>query len=106
MALTGIDLNPPQFNILSAETLPITVEWQDLVGRGTIVSAPFGVLYDQSNGAVIPNAFLNNYGANGSQAQYIFQGPYLQRGHKYWAILSVSVGSQVYKQRLEVLVRG
>lgn len=105
MTITSVDLSPSQFNLLTTETLPCTVEWEDLVGKGVTVSAPSGILYDQSNGVVIPNAFLNSYGANGTQAQYIFQGPYLQRGHRYWAILSVNVGTQTYKQRLEVRVR-
>lgn len=103
--ITSIDLSPPQFNILITETLPVTVEWVDLIGRGNTVSAPSGVMYDQANGMVVPNAFLNSYGANGTQAQYIFQGPYLQRGHKYWAILSVNVGTQTYRQRLDVRVK-
>lgn len=102
--VTQIDLNPPTLEILTPELLPITVEWADLIGKTSTVTAPNGVIYDDSNGIPVPNGFLNSYGANGTQAQYIFQGQFLQKGHTYTAILSVNVGSQVYKQRLSVKV--
>lgn len=104
MSETSIDLNPPTFQILTSETLPITVEWQDLVGKGVTVTAPNGVMIDQSNNIQVPNAFLNSFGANGTQAQYVFQGSVLQPGHIYWAILSVNVGTQIFKGRLKVTV--
>ena len=76
----------------------------DLIGLGNTVSTPVAYMYDVSNGILIPNAFGNNYGANGTQAQYVIQGAYLQPGHNYTAVLQVNVGTQVYRNRLLVSV--
>ena len=103
MSVTSIDLFPNTFEILTSETLPITIEWVDLIGNNAI-STPSAVMIDQSNSIVIPEGFQNNYGANGTQSQYIFQGPFLQAGHKYIAIFSVMVGTQTFKARLFVNV--
>lgn len=103
-ALTQVDLNPFVFEVLTSEQIPFTVEWVDLIGVGNTVSAPSATMYDDANGVAIPNGFQNNFGANGSQAQYIIQGQYMLKGHTYTAILSVVVGSQIYMQRLSVVV--
>lgn len=105
MPITSIDLNPPTFQILTTEVLPITVEWQDLIGIGLTVTTPSAVLYDNSNGILMPNGFVNNFGANGTQSQYIIQGINLQAGHTYTGIFTVHVGSQTYKGRLIITVR-
>lgn len=104
MTVTSIDINPPSLQVLITEVFPFTVEWADLIGNGTTVTAPSAVMYDNSNGVAITGAFQNNYGANGTQAQYIIQGSVLQPGHTYTAILTVTVGTQIYKQRLLVIV--
>ena|SRR5258706_971026 len=101
---TSIDTYPSMFQILTPETLPITVEWVDLIGVGSTVSTPSAVIYDNSNGILVPNGFVNNYGANGTQAQYILDGTKLQRGHTYTAIFAATVGTQVYKQRTLITV--
>jgi hypothetical protein len=101
---TSIDTSPPDFQILTTETLPITVEWVDLIGIGSIVTTPSAVMYDNSNGIAIPTGFVNNYGANGTQAQYILDGTQLQAGHTYTAILTVNASAQIYKSRLQVNV--
>ena len=101
---TSVDLDPPTLKILSTELFPFTVEWVDLIGRGNTVSAPIGHIYDNSNGVEAVNGFQNNFGANGTQAQYILDGTKLQVGHTYTAIIFVNVGSQIFGQRLTVSV--
>jgi hypothetical protein len=61
-------------------------------------------MYDDANGILMPNAFVNNYGANGTQGQYIIDGTKLQPQHNYTAILVAYVGTQIYKQRIFVNV--
>jgi hypothetical protein len=104
MTVTSIDANPPVFQVLTSETIPFTMEWVDLIGVGSTVTTPSAIMYDDSNGIQMPNGFQNNYGANGTQAQYIIDGTKLQAGHVYSAVLSVNVGTQVYKQRISVVV--
>lgn len=101
-AVTQVDLNPYILEILTTESVPFTVEWMDLIGVGNTVSTPVGYLYDNSNGVLILNGFSNNYGVNATQTQYIIQGQYLQKNHKYTAILFVNVGTQAYAQRLQI----
>lgn len=102
--VTSVDMNPPALQVLSTELFPFTTEWVDLIGKGNAVSTPVAYMYDQSNGILIPLGFQNNYGANGTQAQYIIDGTKLQKGHQYTAILFVNVGTQTYGQRLIVAV--
>jgi hypothetical protein len=104
MTVSSIDANPSTFQVLSNETIPFTLEWADLIGQGNAVSTPNAVMYDNSNGIQTPNAFVNNYGANGTQAQYIIDGTKLQPEHTYTAICTVNVGTQVFKQRIIVTV--
>jgi hypothetical protein len=104
MTVSSIDANPATFQVLSNENIPFTFEWVDLIGKGATVSTPSAVMYDDSNGIQVPNAFVNNYGANGTQAQYTIDGTKLQPEHVYTAILTVNVGTQIYKQRISVTV--
>lgn len=101
---TSIDLAPPTFQILTTEILPFTVEWVDLVGIGNTLSVPFGKIYDNSNGIESVLGFQNNFGVNGTQAQYIIDGTKLQAGHVYTAILTVTSNNQIYKGRVIVSV--
>lgn len=101
---SSIDFNPFEIQILTTETVPLTVEWADLVGKGNNINTPFGVLYDNANGILIPNGFLNDFGANGTQAQYILLGANLQAGHEYSAILSCISLGQTFKGRMKVEV--
>jgi len=103
-AITNVDANPSIIQVLSNEVFPFTLEWVDLIGKGSVVSTPSAVMYDQSNGIAIPNGFQNNYGANGTQAQYIIDGTKLQVGHQYTAVLFVVVGAFTYGQRIIVQV--
>lgn len=103
-AITQVDMNPFVFEVLTTEQIPITVEWVDLIGVGNTVASPTGTIYDDSSGAAIPNAFSSQFGAYQSQAQYIIQGQYLLKGHTYTAILGVTVGTQIFKQRLSIVV--
>jgi hypothetical protein len=98
--VTSIDLNPPTLQVLTTETFPFTVEWQDLVGIGNNVSIPFANIYDNSNGIETIGGFQNNFGANSTQSQYIIDGTKLQAGHTYTAILTVTSNTQIYKARL------
>lgn len=104
MAVTSIDLAPPTFQILTTEVIPFTVEWVDLVGVGNNLSVPFGNMYDNSNGIEALNGFQNNFGVNGTQAQFIVDGTKLQAGHTYTAILTVTSSGQIYKGRVIVSV--
>jgi hypothetical protein len=104
MTVTSIDLNPAVFTVLSSETLPFTVEWVDLIGVGSTVTTPSAKIYDDANGIQVTNGFVNNYGANGTQAQYIIDGTKLQPEHTYTAIVQVNVGSQIFKQRVSIVV--
>lgn len=102
--MTTIDLNQPKIQVLTTEYFPFTVEWADLVGNGNNVSLPSAVLYDNSNGTLISNGFDNNFGANGTQAQYIVLGTNLLPKHTYTAILTVTSMGQIFKGRLKVEV--
>lgn len=102
--VTSIDLNPATFQILSTEIIPFTVEWVDLVGVGNNVSVPYANIYDNSNGVERLNGFQNNFGVNGTQAQFIMDGTKLQAGHTYTAILTVTSNGQIYKGRVIVSV--
>ena len=104
MSNTSVDANPPTLQVLTTELFPFTFEWVDLIGIGSTVSTPSAHMYDNSNGIETPNAFNNNYGANGTQAQYIIQGSYLQAGHDYTAVLIAYVGTQIYKNKVKVTV--
>lgn len=109
MTVTSIDANPPIFQVLTTELIPFTMEWADLVGIGQTVSSPSAVMYDNANGIQVTNAgqpsgFVNNFGYNGTQAQYIIDGSTLQAGHFYTAILTVVSNSQTFKQRIVVSV--
>ena len=102
--MTQVDLNPPTFQVLTTEIIPFTVEWQDLVGIGNTVSVPFGILYDNTNGIAATGGFVGNFGANGTQAQYILDGSKLQLGHTYTGIVSVVSNGQTFKNRIIVSV--
>src|SRR5260221_9141960 len=104
ISVTNVDANPPTVQVLSTEIFPFTMEWVDLIGRGSVVSFPSATMYDQSNGIPVPNGFQNNYGANGTQTQYIVDGTKLQIGHVYTAILFVVVGAFTFGQRIIVNV--
>lgn len=101
---TSIDLNPSTFQILTNEIIPFTVEWQDLVGIGNNLTFAVANIYDNSNGAEALAGFQNNFGVNGTQAQYIIDGTTLQAGHFYTAILTVISNGQTYKGRVIVSV--
>lgn len=103
-SITNVDANPPTIQVLSNETFPFTLDWVDLIGKGSVVTAPSASMYDQSNGILIANGFQNNFGANGTQAQYVIDGTKLQVGHVYTAIVFVVVGAYTYGQRLIVSV--
>lgn len=102
--ITNVDANPPTIQVLSTEVYPFTLEWVDLIGKGSVVTTPSATMYDQSNGIAVLNGFQNNYGANGTQAQYVIDGTKLQIGHVYTAILFAVVGAFTYGQRIIVNV--
>lgn len=104
MSPTSIDLNPSSFQVLTSEVFPFTVEWADLVGIGNAVSTPSAIMKDDSNGVATANGFVNNFGVNGTQAQYIVDGTKLQPGHTYTAILTVISQAQTYRARVQVVV--
>ena len=104
LRISSVDLNPPTIEVLSTEQFPFTVEWADLIGKSSTGSAPVAYMYDNSNGINIPTGFTNNFGVNGTQAQYVIDGTKLMIGHDYTAILFISVSSQVFAQRVIVRV--